>query len=148
MAVAPLLLTAGSALYSADRSAAADKYNAAVMSGEQAAAVNQGAAAEGMVRRESAMSFGKQTAAFGGAGVGYAGSTAVALKQSAVSQELDALNTRYKAAFTGYGYGVESGILKNQGDETMMAGGLLAGARALKSLSGSYSTYDPGQAVG
>lgn len=148
MAVAPLLLTAAAAAYSGYRQQQADKFNSQVMTNEQNAAVNQGAAQETLVRRANAEAFGREEAAFGGAGVGYGGSSGTALRQSAINQELDALNTRYKAAFTGYGYGVESGILRRQGDEAMTGSGLLAGARALQAFTGSYTTYPEVSATG
>jgi hypothetical protein len=141
MAVAVPYLLAASAAYSGARQSEADKFNAGVMANEQRAAVNQGVAQENLVRRASREQLGKQSAAFAGAGVGTTGSSAVALRQSAVNQELDALNTRYKAAFTGYGYGVESQILRRQADESLESGGLLAGARALSAMSGNYTLY-------
>jgi hypothetical protein len=146
MAVAIPYMLAASAAYSGYRQSQADKFNAGVMQNEQTSAINQGVAQENLVRRQGQQALGKQTAAFGGAGVGYGGTSAVALRQSAINQELDALNTRYKATFTGYGYGVESGILKSQGNEALLSGGLLAGAQALKAAGGNYSFYNPNTA--
>jgi hypothetical protein len=144
MAVLPLALGVASALYSGARQNQADKFNAGVMQTEQKAAIDQGVAQENLVRRAGREALGKESAAFAGAGVGSGVSSGIALRESAVNQELDALNTRYKAQFTGYGYGIESQLLRRQGDEALASGGLLAGARALSALSGKYSLYSPG----
>ncbi|HUP06841.1 MAG TPA: hypothetical protein VMU47_06810 [Caldimonas sp.] len=143
MATVIPFLSAGAGLYAGLRQSSADKFNAGVMQNEQRTAINQGAAQENLVRRASRQALGKESAAFAGAGVGGGVSSGLALNQSAVNQELDALNTRYKAQFTGYGYGVESQILRRQADEALAGGGLLAGAKALQALSGSYTTYPP-----
>lgn len=136
-ALAPYL-AAGAAAYQGVKQSQADTYNAKVMGQEQANAVNQANAQEGLVRRNSREALGKQAAAFGAAGVGYGGSSEVALDQSAVNQELDALNTRYKGAITGWGYGAQSQIdqSKSTGD------GLMAGAALLKGLGPTY-TFTP-----
>lgn len=130
-AVIPYIAAAGAA-YQGVKSYQADTYNSAVMKNQQSFAVNQATAQEGMVRRNSREQLGRQAAAFGGAGVGYGGSSETALDQSAVNQELDALNTRYKGTITGYGYGVESDILKQQGKDALTSGMLLAGGSALR----------------
>jgi hypothetical protein len=119
-----------------------DRYNASVMGNEQALAGQQGNAQAGLVARNAAQAFGKQTAAFGGAGVGYGGSSATALRQSAVNAELDVLNTKYKGQIAGYGYGVEDSLLKRQADQSILSGSLLAGGAALKALP-SYSAPNP-----
>jgi hypothetical protein len=136
-AVLPYLAVAG-AVYAGAQKSQADKYNADVMANEQKLAVNQSVAQEGLVRRNSREQLGRQAAAFGGAGVGYSGSSEVALDQSAVNQELDALNTRYKGSVTGYGYGVESGILKKQSQDDIIGSILMAGGQALQQQKGMY----------
>lgn len=130
-ALAPYLAAAGTA-YAGYQKYQADQYNAKVMGNEQRIAVDQSAAQEGLVRRNSREQLGRQAAAFGGAGVGYGGSSEGALDQSAVNQELDALNTRYKGAITGYGYGVQSNILNRQANEEGISSILMAGGQALK----------------
>lgn len=133
-ALAPYLAAAGAA-YQGIKASQADTYNAKVMGQEQANTVNQAAAQEGLVRRNSREQLGRQAAAFGAAGVGYGGSSEGALDQSAVNQELDALNTRYKGAITGWGYGAQSQI-----DQSQAAGhGLMAGAALLKGLGPTYT---------
>src|SRR5271170_7968908 len=117
----------------------ADKYNAAVMQNEKAGAINQASAQAGMQERAGREALGKQLAAFGGAGVGYGGSSEVGLKQSAVNQELDVLNTKYKGAVAGYGYGVQGSILQREAGQTMTASTLLAGGQALTGLSKYYT---------
>jgi hypothetical protein len=152
MAFAPALIpyvTAAAAIYSGAKQQQSADYNAQVMKQEQGAAVNQATAQEGLVRRNSREMLGRQAAAFGGAGVGYSGSSGVALDQSAINQELDALNTRYRGAITGYGYGVQSDILKREGKDAMIAGVLMAGGSALKNLP-SYGSglKSPGEMSG
>ena len=138
MAFLPILAAAaavGGTVYSGVEKSKADSYNAAVMANEQKAAVDQSNAQANLVTRQGAQAVGRQRAAFGGAGVGYGGSSAIALDQSSVNAELDALNTKYRGAISGYGYGVESGILKQQASQQDTATTLLAGGQALNKLS-------------
>lgn len=145
MAVLPLALAAGSALYQGYRAKQADQANAQTMQEEGASALAQGVAAESLQRRVGREALGRQIAAFGSAGVGYGGSSATALKQSAINEELDALTTRYRGAFTAYGYNAQAKILKQEGDEEATSGILLAGSRALSAIGGSY--YRPPQSA-
>jgi len=141
MAFLPALLpyaAAGASAYSAIKQSNAATYNSEVAKNEQTLSINQANAQEGMVRRNSREQLGKQAAAFGAAGVGYGGSSETSLDQSAVNQELDALNTRYKGAITGYGYGVQSGIDQQNSRQY----GLMAGAALLKGAGSNY-TYTP-----
>lgn len=138
-ALAPYLAAAGAA-YQGLKQNQADTYNSEVMGQEKALSVNQANAQEGMVRRNSREMLGRQVAAIGAAGGGYGGSSEIALDQSAVNQELDALNTRYKGAITGYGYGVQAGIDRRKATEDAVAGGLLAGGQLLKGSPANYTT--------
>jgi hypothetical protein len=146
MAFLPALLpyvAAGGALIQGVQAKNAQDFNAQVMGQTKNVSIDQANAQEGMVRRHSREELGKEAAAFGGAGVGYGGSSETALDQSAVSQELDALNTRYKGATTGYGYGVQSGIDRSQGRTDMTQASLLAGGALLKGMGSNY-TFTPG----
>lgn len=136
-ALAPYI-AAGSAVYGQAQKSSAQTYDAKVESNQQTFSVDQANAQEGQVRRQGREALGRQSAAFGAAGVGYGGSSEGALDQSAVNQELDALNTRYKGAITGYGYGVQSGIDKTASKQY----GLMAGAALLKGIGSNYS-YSP-----
>lgn len=137
MAFLPYLAAAGSALGYVKQSQA-QNYNAQIAQGESRLSVDQANAQEGMVRRASREALGRQAAAFGAAGVGYGGSSETALDQSAINQELDALNTRYKGSITGYGYRVQSGIDQANAKQY----GLMAGAALLKGY-GSNREYAP-----
>lgn len=150
--LAPFMQGAGNALgpsaalYSGIERSRADLYNSRVMGNERTAAINQGNAQANLVANQGRRTLGTQAAAFGGAGVGYTGSSATALDRTAVNSELEVLNTRYKAAFTGYGYGVESGLLKRQAGGDLASGLMLAGGRALQGLGKRYTlppNYDP-----
>ena len=136
-ALLPYVAAAGTA-YSAYSSAQSSKFNAQVDKNEQSASINQANAEEGMVRRAGREQLGKQAAAFGAAGVGYGGSSEGALDQTAVNEEMDALNTRYKGQFTGYGYGVQSQLDRQQSGQY----GALAGMALLKGIGSNYS-YSP-----
>jgi hypothetical protein len=141
MAFLPALLpfaAAASSAYGAAKQSQASDYNAKVDANERDLSIDQANAQEGMVRRQGREALGRQAAAFGAAGVGYGGSSETALDQSSINQEMDALSTRYKGAITGYGYGVESGIQKDQAKGY----GLMAGAALLKGLGSNYS-YAP-----
>lgn len=137
-AALPYLSAAGAA-YGAVKSANAATYNAGVMKNEQGAAAAQALQQSNMVQREGRQALGKQLAAFGGAGVGYGGSSQIALDQTAVNSELDALNTRYKGAITGYGYGAQAGLDKSAASSDEVSGGLLAGAALLKGAGPTYT---------
>ena len=122
----------------AKESQAAD-FNSKVAANESKLSVDQANAQEGLVRRQSREALGRQAAAFGAAGVGYGGSSETSLDQSALNQELAALNTRYKGSITGYGYRVQSGI----DEQNSRQYGLMAGAALLKGAGSNY-TYTPG----
>lgn len=138
-AIAPYL-AAGSAAYGAVQQSNASAYDAKVSTNQKNFSINQANAQEGLVRRSGREALGRETAAFGAAGVGYSGSSLTALDQSAINQEYDALNTRYKGAITGYGYGVQSGIDSSASKQY----GLMAGAALLKGIGANYS-YAPQQ---
>lgn len=137
--VAPLLM-AGASIYQGQQAKKAANRNAAFADTESNMAVNDANAQESMVRRQSRESLGRQIAAFGASGVGYGGSSLRALDSSAINQELDALNTRYKGTVAGYGYGVQSGIDREEGNVAQTSGYLSAGAALLKGYGSSYST--------
>jgi hypothetical protein len=144
MAAALPYLAAAGAAYSGVKQVQASKFNAAVAGQEQGMAVNQANQQEIQVRKAGRLALDKEAAAFGGANVGYGGSSGVALDQSAVNQELDALNTRYRGAITGYGYGVEQRLDQSQAQgETA-----LAGIKALQAGGSRYSFYPQGQGAG
>jgi hypothetical protein len=142
VAAAAPYLAAGSAVYSAGKSAQTSLYNSKVAQNEANLSVNQAGAQEGLVLRSGRQQLGRQAAAFGAAGVGYGGSSETALDNSAVNDELDALNTKYRGALTGYGYGVESQNYQNQGQQQS----LLAGAALLKGIGSNYTNSMPGMA--
>lgn len=137
MAFAALLpyLSAGAAAYGAVQQANAKSYDAAAMRNEQQLALNQGTAQANLTRRETREQMGKQLAAFGAAGTGYGGSSEIALDQSAVNSELDALNARYKGTLTGYGYGVQANLDDSAAREDTTGAALLAGGSLLKSFN-------------
>lgn len=141
------LALAGAAIQGIQAQQAAE-YNAKVAKQQQAVAVNQSNAQEGLVRRSTREVIGRQAAAFGGANVGYDGSSETALDQSAVNAELDALNTRYKGAITGWGYGAQAQVDQWEGKQAV-ATALLAGASAMaKGSSYSFAPQSPMQMSG
>lgn len=141
----PLVAAAGS-LYQSISAARQARNNAEIMGQQRANAINQANSQEGIVRRQSREALGRQAAAFGAAGVGYGGSSATSLEQSAVNQELDALNTRYRGAITGWGYGVEQQNYTSEAKQDLISAPLLAGAALLKNMP-SYSTGTPSAAT-
>jgi hypothetical protein len=147
MSFAPYLMAAGTVVQGIQKQNASD-FNSKVMQQESNLSINQANAQEGQVRRDSRMALGKQEAAFGAAGVGYGGSSETSLDQSAVNQEYDALKTRYKGASTAYGYGVQSGIDKSEGNTEMTQSGLLAGSQLLKGMGPNYSFAPSGLGSG
>jgi hypothetical protein len=141
-------LAAGGAAVQGVQAKNAENYNAKVMGQQHDLSINQANAQEGILRRGNREVFGRQMAAFAGAGVGYGGSSEGALDQSAVNQEYDALNTRYKGSITAHGYGVQAGLNRQQGNIDMTQASLLAGGALLKGRSSDYSMAgvpaDPG----
>jgi hypothetical protein len=138
MAFLPAILpyvAAGASAAGAIKQSQASTYNAKVDQGEANLSVDQANAQEGLVRRQGREALGRQAAAFGAAGVGYGGSSETALDQSSINSEMDALNTRYKGAITGYGYDAEAGIQKSQANQY----GLMAGAALLKGFGSNYN---------
>ena len=81
----------------------------------------------------------EQIAAFGSAGTGYGGSAKGALDETALNQEMDALNTKYKGVLTGYGYGVNSQLDRSRANAAGIAGSLTAGAALLKGAGSNYT---------
>lgn len=135
IAAAAPYLSAASAVYGAVKQEQTTKYNAQVAQNEANTAVNQGAASEGLVLRAGRQQLGRQVAAFGAAGVGYGGSSEIALDNSAINNEYDALNTKYRGTLTGYGYSTEAQNMRNQAGQQS----LLAGAALLKGIGSNYT---------
>jgi len=146
-ALLPWVAAGGAAIQGVQAKNAQD-FNAKVMGQQHDVSIDQANAQEGIVRRGSRESFGRQMAAFAGSGAGYGGSSEGALDQSAVNQELDALNTRYKGATTGYGYGVQSGIDRQTGNTDMTQASLLAGGALLKGMGPNYTMVGAGAGAG
>lgn len=141
MAFLPALLpyaAAGASAVGYAQKAQASDYNAKVSTNEANMSIDQANAQEGQVRRAGRESLGRQAAAFGAAGVGYGGSSETALDQSAINQELDALNTRNKGTITAYGYKTNANLEQGQAKGY----GLMAGAALLKGFGSNY-TYTP-----
>jgi hypothetical protein len=141
MAFIPYLaaaVAAGGALKQSHDAASQQEYNSGVMRNEATISLGQGAQAEAQSRRNSREAFGRQAAAFGAAGTGYGGSSARAMGQSLINQELDALNTRYKGTLTAYGYNTQAQIDAETAKSDRFAGYINAGTAAMKGLAGAY----------
>jgi hypothetical protein len=139
LAAALPYLSAAGAAYGAVKQSNADSYNAAAKANEAKISLAQGTAASNQVVRQGRQALGRQAAAFGGAGVGYGGSSEVALDQTAINSEMDALNTRYKGTLTAYGYQTESSLDKSNETSDLVSGGLLAGQQYIKNMPRSYT---------
>lgn len=144
MAFAPLLIAGVAAAYQGIQKSQTDQYNAKVNAQQQSNAINQSNAQAGQVERNSREALGRQAAAFGAAGVGYGGSSEIALDQSAINQELDALNTKYKGAVTGWGYGAQSQLDQQQVGQDNVAGILNVGTAVTKGLAGTNAMKGSG----
>lgn len=134
------LLKAGAAYTAGQSAKKAGQLNAETGVEQSNLAINQGAQAENLVRRNSREDLGKQAAAIGAAGGGYGGSSGLALQQSAVNQELDALNTRYKGAISSWGYGRQSYSDLLQARSAEKIGNMTAAAALLSGFGDSYSS--------
>lgn len=110
------------------------KYNSTLLKGQAATAVTESSVAVGQILRRGAAQRGAQAAAFGGAGVGYGGSSAGALDQSAINNEMDALTTKYKGAITAFGYNAAAQANNMEANRALRSG-LLSGGSTLTKLS-------------
>jgi hypothetical protein len=142
LAAAAPYLSAGAAAYGQIQKSQAATYNSKVEQNQSNLSINQANAQEGIVRRASREQLGRQSAAFGAAGVGYGGSSETALDQSAINQEMDALSTRYKGAITSYGYKTQASLDQGMANQY----GLTAGAALLKGAGSNYSYMQPSTA--
>ncbi len=146
MAFAPAasaIIAAYGAVKQGHDSAVASAENAQFQKNEQTASIDNANQSEVQVRRNSREALARQYAAFGAAGAGYGGSSGGALDESAQNQELDALNTRYKGALAGYGYGVQAGIDAQTGRTQADQGYMTAAGRLLAAPNGAYSSLNP-----
>lgn len=149
MAFAPLLVAGIAAAYQGIQKSQADTYNSKVASSQQSNSINEANAQANLVQRNSREALGKQAAAFGAAGVGYGGASEISLDQSAINQELDALNTRYRGAVSGWGYGAQAQLDKTEAGQQTAASildfasskpvGALAGTAAMRGSGNSYT---------
>ena len=142
MAFIPYLAAAvgiGGALKQGKDAANQQTFNSNVMKTEAGIALGQGAEAEAQSRRNSREAIGRQAAAFGASGAGYGGSSARAMDQSLVNQELDALNTRYKGTLTAYGYNTQASIDEQAAKNDQTSAAINAGTAAMKGLGSMYS---------
>lgn len=112
-------------------------FDAAQRKIEGQAAMDQATQQEAQQRQISREQLGKQAAAIGAAGIGYGGSSQGVMKQSAINEELDALNVRYRGAFTKYGYDVESDLAKWEGKVKKTNDYIMAAGEILKSYGSS-----------
>ena len=125
-------LAAAAALYQGVKNSQAAKFDATSLQNEQTLAVDQGNAAEGIKVRSNRQALDAQSAAIGAAGTGYGGSSGISLQNSAVNQELDALNTKYRGIVSGFGYGIEAQLKRSQARSDLAGGALLAGSDYLQ----------------
>lgn len=136
-------VAAAAELYSALKGSQAQRqsanFNAAVDRSEASAALGQSLTQEDLVRRRSAELSGRQAGAFGAAGVGYGGSSRLAMMESAKNQEMDALNTRYRGALTAFGYEQSARIGRYEGGVEAENTQLMGGARALNTVYSQYT---------
>ncbi len=132
-------LAAAASVAQGIRSRNQEQTNAGIMANEGRLSIDQANAQEGQVRRNSRQALGAQLAAFGASGAGYGGSSERALDQSAINQEMDALNTRYRGAITGYGYGIQSGLDTAAGNQAFGNGLTTAAGKLLAANSSSYT---------
>lgn len=121
------------------------RYNARAYQAEADIASRQGLEQEAQQRITGAKVLGRQVAAAGESGGGYGGSTGAIIGQSARNIELDALNTRYKAALQRWSFAAQSQNLAAEGRQAQMGAYLKAGAALLRGYSGNYTGASPFQ---
>lgn len=129
----PIVMLAAGAAQAASQKQAGD-YNAQVRGTEGRAAEQQSLVGEAEQRQSGREFIGRQAAAIGAAGIGYGGSSAGVLDQTARRTELDALQVRYRGQFTKYGYDAESTNARYEGR-------VGAGLALLRGASSAYASY-------
>jgi hypothetical protein len=127
----------GDLIQGLDAKRAAD-YNATARQMEARATLQQSAGQEQQQRQKGREALGRQAAAVGQAGIGYGGSAAGVMNQSAVNAELDAQNVRYRGQFTAYGYNTQAQADRYEGNVALTRGALLAGGQLLTGVSNVY----------
>lgn len=96
---------------------------------------------EAAQRREATLLQGRQAAAVGQAGIGSGGTAGTALRQSAVLAELDALNIRYGGQQKSKNLRAQADEELRQGKAGKKAANKLAGAQLLGTVADTYGSY-------
>lgn len=96
---------------------------------------------EAAQRREATLFQGRQAAALGQAGIGSGGTAGTALRQSAVLAELDALNIRYAGQQKSKNLRAQGDEELRQGKAGKKAANQLAGAQLLGTVADTYTSY-------
>ena len=148
MAYLPLILSAAGAVAQASAAHNAQIFNASAEKQEANTSINQANAAEGLQRKLGRQALGREAAAFGGANVGYGGSSGASLDQTATNAEIDDLNTRYKGIITAYGYNTQAQLDQQNARADMTSGLLLAGAKAYQGITNFNPPPPSTQAAG
>lgn len=95
---------------------------AQILKDQSLATATQTARAEEATRRQSAEFLSKQSAAIGESGIGFGGSSADLIRQSAIDAELDALNVRYEGMSRARGLMTQSRLTKKAAKTNLMLG--------------------------
>lgn len=153
LAIASAVAGAGAAIYEGNTQAAAAKsqanaeeFNAQVDANRAKTANEQAGAAEEAKRRENRRLAGAQRAAVAESGIGFDGTSAGVLEQSAVAAEIDALNIRYKGTLESQGFLSDSRLAQQQAKVSRVnagrakTGGYVKAASAVLSSYGSYQS--------
>ena len=145
---APIVLSAVGAMKQGNDANSADQFNAAQRRIEGQAALDQSTQQEAQQRQSSREALGKQAAAVGAAGIGYGGSSAKVMDQSAINAELDALHIRYRGQFTNYGYQAEANALEAEGRKKKQSGWISAAGSILQGVGSYYGSKTTGSGLG
>jgi hypothetical protein len=122
---------------SAQQSAAAANKGYLSQEGQISSAVAQ--RDEASIRQKSAISAGNLTAAAAQAGISTGASTQAVGRQSAINQELDALNARYGGVVRTNLYNTQAVNVGNAGNTAAMGSYLRAGGALLSGIGSGYN---------
>jgi len=132
---AALALTAYGKYQQGQAAKQAGAWNQSVHNMEGASAEQQGLNQETIERRQGREFLGRQATAIGQAGIGYGGSSAAVAHDSSINTELDALNARYRGAFTKWGLTTQGTALNYEGQVQAQSANLGAGASILRGFA-------------
>jgi hypothetical protein len=132
-------LSAYGAISSASAQKAAGDSNAAYLGRESRIASGTALSEEAITRQGNAVKQGNLTAAAAQAGISTGTSSQAVARQSAINQELDALNVRYGGVIRSSTYAQQAGNVQAAGNTAATSSALRAGGALISGIGSGYN---------